>query len=374
MLVAGTGRGTRLNAIEAMRGVAACMVMIGHILDDATQFGFSGVAVPAAWPIWNAGVDLFFVISGFIMVWTFGDRFGSRGAVWDFVVRRLSRIAPLYWLITVLTAVLVVVWPGLFDRAQFAWSHLILSILFVPHLSPRGELLPIVGVGWTLNYEMMFYMIFAIGLLFRTGIGLVVISVAMVGAYVAVRILGSDNHPLGQFVANSVLLDFLVGVGLGQVVRQFGLKRTVLLVTAAAALLAALILPGSFGTMRFVKAGLPALAILSVALALYPTPTGRLGRWALLLGAASYALYLAHTLVINVIKAAMKDVALAFDLVPVLAFGLYAGLALVLSIVAALLLQKYVEVPMLRTCRRLGSSAPASALPSALPAVRLRRG
>ena len=70
----------------------------------------------------------------------------------------------------------------------------------------------------------------------------------------------------------------------------------------------------------------------------------------------------------------MKDVALAFDLVPVLAFGLYAGLALVLSIVAALLLQKYVEVPMLRTCRRLGSSAPASALPSALPTVRLRKG
>ena len=141
----------RIDGIEALRALAATLVVVGHILDDAPQFGIGSLAPLAELPVWQGGVDLFFVISGFIMVWTFGARFGQPGSAREFLVRRVSRIVPLYWLATLATAALLAAAPSLFDRAEFQWRHLVLSMLFLPHYAPDGGLWPILGVGWTLN-------------------------------------------------------------------------------------------------------------------------------------------------------------------------------------------------------------------------------
>jgi peptidoglycan/LPS O-acetylase OafA/YrhL len=351
-LAVADARGGRLEAIEALRGFAALLVVVGHALDDGIQFGVEPGIVPD-WPIWNAGVDLFFVISGFIMVWTFGDRFGSRDAVRDFAVRRLSRIVPLYWLVTVITALVLLVWPSLFDRSTFDWSHLVLSLLFVPHYAPGGELLPMVGVGWTLNYEMFFYLVFALGLIFPTSKGLGFIVLTMVGSLVAARLIGSEAAPLARFLANPVMLDFVLGMALGLLVAQIGLNRPVLLATAAAALVAVLVLPDAVAKLRFAKVGLPALALVSTALAIYPRTNATVARNVVAFGAASYALYLFHPLVLNLTKAMLLALGSSLSAPPLLVFIGYTLLALMASLVIALLLRTYVEVPMLRLCRRV---------------------
>lgn len=344
-------RDERLEAVEALRGLAALLVVVGHVLGDAVHFGVGPGVVPD-WQVWGAGVDIFFVISGFIMVWTFGDRFGGAGAVRDFAVRRLSRIVPLYWAITGVTALLLLLWPGLFDRSTFGWSHLLLSLLFVPHDTPAGELLPMVGVGWTLNYEMFFYLVFGVGLLFPIGVGLGLVVLVMVGSFLGAALAPSDGPASVRFLADPIVLDFLLGVGFAQLLRVKGFRRPVMLWTSAAALAAAAFLLGLVGESRFIVAGLPALAVVSAALALYPRTTGPFGPAVLALGAASYALYLFHPLVLSLTKAAMVQVGSGLGLPPIQLFGVYAATAMLLSVAVALLVRAKLELPLLRLCRR----------------------
>ena len=351
-LAMGGQAGERLEAIEALRGVAALMVVVGHVLDDSAQFGVGAGVIPD-WSIWNAGVDLFFVISGFIMVWTFGDRFGTPGAPREFVIRRLSRIVPLYWLATALTALLLLLWPSLFDRSAFGWQHLVLSLLFVPHLSPAGELLPMVGVGWTLNYEMYFYLVFAVGLMLPKLAGLALIVLVMMVSFVVSAMMGSDAPTFARFLANSVVLDFVLGVGLAYFLRLAGVRWQILLLASAAALAASLLLSELLGGMRFIRAGLPAVALVAALLAIYPRSPGRIGQPLVALGAASYALYLFHPLVLNLTKALMLQASSAWDLHASQLFGWYVACALLLSIAAGLLLRAVVELPLLRLWRRM---------------------
>lgn len=352
------GREIRLEAVEAMRGLAAVLVVLGHVLDDGVHFGFEPAAQVAAWPLWGAGVDVFFLISGFIMIWAFADRFGEAGAPTDFMIRRLARIVPLYWIMTSLTALGLVFAPTLFDRAQYATDHYLLSLVFVPHVSPSGGIWPILGVGWTLNYEMFFYLVFAAALLFRLTTGLSVICMALGVAFVGARLLGPNDIAVLSFLADSILLEFIAGIGLGLLVRQVGLNRTVLIAAAATALLAGAVMEMWVSGERLIRAGPPAFAVLCLALALYPRTTGLFGRCALSIGAASYALYLSHILVINLLKASMLSSVMVADLQRALAFGLYVVLALALSLAAALILYRCVERPIGRVCRRRATPIP----------------
>ena len=100
-----------------------------------------------------SGVDLFFVISGFIMVYSSEDLFGARGAWRTFLTRRLVRIVPLYWLTTAITIPLM--------SLTVDWQSLLGSYFFIPYRAPSNAIVPLHGVGWTLNLEMFFYVIFA---------------------------------------------------------------------------------------------------------------------------------------------------------------------------------------------------------------------
>jgi exopolysaccharide production protein ExoZ len=341
----------RIDGIEALRALAANSVVVGHILDDVPQFGVKSLAPLADLPVWQSGVDLFFVISGLVMVWSFGDRFGQPDAAREFLARRVARIVPFYWLATLATAAVLAAAPWVFERVKLEWWHLLLSMLFIPHYGPGGELSPVLGVGWTLNYEMFFYAIFAFGLAFPIQFGLMAISVTMVSLFALASWLEPSGHALVMFLADSISLEFLFGIGIGLLIRRFGINRAVLLGTAALALAAALLAPSLADATRAVKAGLPACAIVCVTLATFSLPAGLLGRWTLALGAASYALYLAHPLVLNLTKGAVMAIVASHNLDPTIAFALYAATAFAAAGAAGLLLRRYCELPVLYLVR-----------------------
>ena len=344
-------RPSRLEAIDALRGFAAMLVVVGHILDDAPQFNVELLAPLAGLPIWQAGVDIFFVISGFVMIWTFGNRFGAEGAPADFAKRRLARIVPLYWLVTSITAAAAILAPSLCDRRVCEPAHFILSLLFVPHQAPGGGLWPILGVGWTLNYEMLFYAVFAVSLFFRAKIGLTIIFLSLVIACLVANLVGLKSNAIVSFLANSVMLEFLAGIVLGLLVRQFGEdRRTILGAVAAALLLGALAWPWASG-LRLAVAGPAAFATVALAILYYPRTGGPLGRWALSLGAASYALYLVHSLAMNLVKVPVRAGAEAIGLPSSLAFAVYVSVAMMFSLVLAFLLHRHFELPAQRLCR-----------------------
>jgi peptidoglycan/LPS O-acetylase OafA/YrhL len=342
----------RIDGIEALRAFAASLVVVHHILDDAPQFAVGSLATIADLPVWQSGVDLFFVISGLIMVWSFGNRFGQQDAARKFLARRFSRIVPFYWLATLATTAVLAAAPWMFDRAKLEWYHLVLSLLFIPHHAPGGGLWPILAVGWTLNYEMFFYAIFALGLSFRLPVGLAVISIIMTGLFTLASWLGRRvDYPVVMFLADSISLEFLFGIGIGLLIRRFGINGVILLCTAAVALAAALLAPSPADATRAVKAGLPACALICVTLATFSLPTGLLGRWMLTMGEASYALYLGHTLVLNLTKGVVKSAVASYDLDPTIVFALYAATAFALAAAAALLLRRYCELPVLLLVR-----------------------
>ena len=108
----------------------------------------------------SGGVDIFFVISGFVM---WGVTAGREGGSWSFFSRRLKRIVPLYAILTTVMLVIMLARPSVLLKSRFDVVHVVTSYLFIPWRHPvKGMFEPLLFQGWTLNYEMMFYAIFAL--------------------------------------------------------------------------------------------------------------------------------------------------------------------------------------------------------------------
>jgi peptidoglycan/LPS O-acetylase OafA/YrhL len=152
----------RLDSLQLLRAVAALLVLLYHL---ATMGVYGWIAadgsplLPLGFfaAIGFAGVDLFFVISGVVMVVTCFDRFGQPGEAIAFLKRRIVRIYPLYWIVT--AAVLALCWlrPELAARDKTGAAAILASLVLWPQTD-----FPIVAVGWTLVYEMYFYLVFAV--------------------------------------------------------------------------------------------------------------------------------------------------------------------------------------------------------------------
>ena len=142
-------------SIQYLRALAALLVVFVHAQE---QYPIGGRIIPSAFGL--GGVDLFFLISGFVMTFTAAQRPLTR---LDFLKRRVVRIVPLYWTMTLATAGLIFVAPALTRDSHFAWSDLLTSLSFIPHYNAgkAGSISPIIKLGWTLNYEMFFYLVFA---------------------------------------------------------------------------------------------------------------------------------------------------------------------------------------------------------------------
>jgi len=152
----------KIEAIQGLRAAAAFSVAALHVLHDAIGLDPGGLAASLhdALP-WQAGVDLFFVISGFVMVYSSADLFGQRSGRTVFMTRRVVRIVPLYWAATTLFLLIALIAPSAISHDDLTSARIVMSYGFIPAWSSSGFIQPIYSLGWTLNYEMFFYVIFA---------------------------------------------------------------------------------------------------------------------------------------------------------------------------------------------------------------------
>jgi len=144
-----------VSSIQILRAVAALGVVALHVSHEgATRLGARSPLPDFS--VGAAGVDLFFVISGFIMVYASDALFARRGAPAWFFTRRLARIVPLYWAATAAAVACFVALRYAGALEQLSWQTLVASLLFVPWPRPDGAMLPVHMLGWTLNFEMFF--------------------------------------------------------------------------------------------------------------------------------------------------------------------------------------------------------------------------
>lgn len=349
----------RLLNLQALRALAALLVVYVHAED--ILYRIPGYALPA---IGHGGVDLFFVISGFVMVLTTAGQDVSPGG---FLWRRFARVAPLYWLVTLFVFTLALFAPAIFKGTQADVGELVKSLLFIPYLKGSGQVAPIVFVGWTLNLEMAFYALLAAALFASRRFAYVL----AIGALVAVSLAGltSPADPVARFYSTTMLAEFGLGMLLALAWNALSTATTPWLKAAAVFSLLVgvplLIASPSVGTapLRLVTAGLPSVLIVAGAVALDRWGMGWRNRAAQVLGDASYSIYLTHFFVVGAAVQLAKK--LGVNGLPALALFL-ACVAVV--IVVGVLVHRYVERPITRFAAVLGQRGHAS-----MSAARLAR-
>ncbi len=281
-------------SIQYLRAIAATLVVAFHASimvrrDYAPDF--------AMWKTGEFGVDIFFVISGFIMWMIAASRPTTPG---DFIEKRIIRIVPLYWVLTLFT-VFISTEGGLHVVRSIDWTMMAKSLFFVPAWNEKGDLVaPMMSVGWTLNLEMFFYAIFAASLALKPKARLIAI-VTILMAFASMRLfMGASPHPALNLYTNSVVGEFAFGVllaalfgpRLADAASKPGLKRLAFaLVTLGAT---APFFREHLTDARIIHFGLPALALVSGALLLEGLLARRPVRALKFLGDASYSIYLVH--------------------------------------------------------------------------------
>lgn len=298
---------TKFHGLQQLRAAAAILVMFSHVVvrayRDVPQGPRIGLLVTQ---LGSLGVRTFFVISGFIMLRVSWRRFGKEGQAAKFLRDRAIRVLPLYWLLTLIYAA--------FAKESAPAVNIVKSLLFFPHLNATDGLpFPVLALGWTLNYEVLFYVLVAFGLLFATrAIGIAFVLCVLV----LLTLAGSTLDGLGvafTFWTSPIMLFFVAGMGVCFVQRRgrpqaswrwSGLAALALLVIEVP-IAVHLAETGS----RWLPASIAIAAIGAVGMVtLYPGPRGgRIGSWGEFLGDASYSLYLAHPFAIIVAYLCMRS-------------------------------------------------------------------
>lgn len=344
----------RLTTLQLARAFAAASVVIGHTLHEAIKWEDLSPALrwSEGFVPFGQGVDVFFVISGFIMYHVSRGHLDRRGYWREFARNRVVRIVPTYWFYTFAMIALLVLLPSAFDTASLDLGQIVRSFLFLPGLDEvRGN--PVLQLGWTLNYEMFFYALFA-GSIAAFGRRAVPALAVLLVALAALHPMLADNAYALKVWSRPIILDFAAGLGIGalwsrgvRVGRGAGWTLVVL------SLVTFLAVPGLGLTVSMgVYADLPFLlaATLFVAgLTLVPDapPRGRVGRAGVLVGDASYSLYLSHPFVLTAVFLVWDRVATLRDL----GGWVYLGVTTTACVVASIFAYWLVERPLTALAR-----------------------
>lgn len=183
-----------INNLQVLRALAAISVVLFHIIDTAFTYALDTHELKflAGWGAF--GVDLFFVISGFVM---FHSQIQHRTTPGVFFKKRLIRVVPIYWTLTLLVIGAYVLLPVLFRGLQITPSWALSSFAFISWWWAGSQ--PVLYVGWTLEWEMAFYLLFAVSLWLKTErlqLTLLVLSISA----------------LAIFSSHLIIIEFLFGI------------------------------------------------------------------------------------------------------------------------------------------------------------------
>lgn len=329
---------------QALRAVAAFMVLFVHAQLLARPLGLTEQHLSFG----NIGVDLFFVLSGFVIVYSAMRRPQSATG---FALNRILRVVPLYWVLTLAVFAVAVVAPMLLNSTDTNVQELIKSLLFIPYQKANGLVQPVLFVGWTLNYEMFFYLAFAAALAVcrsdpRRAVWLA--SIGLTVFVIWVQVTRPDNIGL-RFFGFTIVLEFVMGMWIALAARHIWrmsrwLAVALLMIGAAALILYVVFLPSA---PRWIFAGVPAACILVACLALERHGNRAGGRLIQLLGAASYALYLSHPFVLQGLGKLLEPVNSPALAIPAIAFGF------VMAHAVGVAVHLWLEKPLVNTLRGL---------------------
>ena len=270
----------KLRSIQVLRGIAACAVVVLHAYPQVETRGGVEVRELGLAGYGAAGVDLFFVISGFIMATVAQGRTARQ-----FLGDRLWRIYPLWW-------VAVVPWLFMLPRgATFVMSSLTLWPIYA-----GGYYVPVLKVGWTLSFELLFYLGMTAAIATRAAVPIALYALFMLGALTL-------PSPVLHFVGNPMALEFLMGVMVARLPRRAALGWLIplgfalLFATRASTGDVESTLEPHFALWRAFAWGMPAALVVWGTLSIAKLFDHRRFDLPVAMGDASYSIYLFHPII-----------------------------------------------------------------------------
>jgi peptidoglycan/LPS O-acetylase OafA/YrhL len=291
-------RGLRkmIISIQLLRFIAAAFVVLAHVIGE-----YAGMKI-----IGTFGVDIFFVISGFII-----SHITETGHK-NFLKKRLIRIVPMYWFFTFTIAVIAFIAPELLRRIKFDLGHLACSLLFIPCWNEGTRFNPLLGLGWTINYEIFFYLLFFIAININNKYRELICSFFIIFFVFVLNVISFNQVSPISFYKNPIIFEFIIGMWIAVIYRKKSSYFNSLSCYTTISLIPVVVILFiytskfeiiTFGYLRFLVWGSLSACLLIIFLSLEGIFRESLyfgRRCFLMLGDISYPLYLLHIYVIAI--------------------------------------------------------------------------
>ena len=344
----------KLNLLQAFRGLAALLVVLAHgnlIFNEILNRDF----LFKIFDFGGSGVDFFFVLSGFIISYVHRQDIGHPTRVKDFLQKRFVRIYPIYWVILTIK-LLTMSWSGLNTNHHNFWEVIKAYLLF-----PQDRTLlssSFLGVSWTLSYEIFFYLAFSLLICLKPKFYIPLIVGWLLGVFL--NSLGLHlplDGVVPQFLFSILHLEFVMGFLTAYLVSKYRINHPsyllyvgLFLYTLSAINTIYHLLPISYALAY----GIPSAIIIMSGAALEMTKAVMIPQFLLLLGNASYSIYLIHGFVINnLTKITIKLGIINFFTQNPLLFSVFAIMNACIAVTVGCIIYHYVEKPLLVVSRRM---------------------
>lgn len=302
----GTAPRQKIENIQALRGFGVLIVVLYHLMLHERKYGGAGWILPDFFEVGASGVDLFFVISGFVIIASTRGRFStpmaSAGFIWD----RITRIYPLYWLYSLLFVLAFYLFPAALSTASLSKTDIIKSFLLLPQ-----DKLPVLAVGWTLVHEMYFYLVFALFLIFpaRNLLKFLLIFFFFVISGNFAYEYGFFHTPASKLITHPLTVEFIAGCLVAELIyggkTRYGFEALLagtaglIFVTVNFFIFSSWHFPD--GWTRIIVFGAPYALIVYGAVAIEARDGKKISKIFGAVGDASYSIYLSHTPVLSVV-------------------------------------------------------------------------
>lgn len=296
----------KLLSIQALRGIAVLGVVAFHSLSIENKYSGGDFLLPEFLRFGQSGVDLFFVISGFVMVTVTQGRFARGGEMMRFIWGRFTRIFPTYWFYFLLTAAIFLIKPSWVNASQGHQVQLLSSFFLLP-----SDQLPLVMVAWSLIHELWFYMVFSVLLKFHERlllpslllwsaiISIVNLIYTVTGLSAAARIV---LHPYSlEFIIGALVAIFISKCEISKLTSRSAISLIVVVLSIGFPVIYSFDLLKQEGLLRAsVLGSLYGLLVLFIV-ALERTRKFTFPGFLQSIGDISYTVYLSHVLVLSAI-------------------------------------------------------------------------
>jgi len=281
------------KTLQLLRGIAALAVVLFHGLEHTNLKNIFNYG--------SAGVDLFFIISGFIIMYIHYSDIGKRKSLKSFLYKRFVRIFPTYWIVTISYIALI----SIFGH-NLSIEYILKSFFLVPQLTQ-----PIIGVAWTLEFEILFYIVFCFFILHRKIANFLFYSWAILIIFFFIGPSNSLDNLFLNRILSPLNLEFLFGCGIALLVIKNKIKNvkwTILLGIIGLVLSICLDYFSIMEVHRVIAWGIPFTLIILGLINLEQRREVNAPKFFIYLGNASYSIYLTHLITILLFETLLEKI------------------------------------------------------------------